>query len=115
MWLRMLVAGHNIHLLADELTAFRIRDNNANMSAPRPDSALRHGFELTKVLTRLMEMSAGQFEDMFGKEAAKPPQPTRRSPCALPSLPSRTRQSSIRISRWSPSTSLPAAQTNLPA
>ena len=71
MWLRMLVAGHNIHVLPDELTAFRVRNNNANMSAPRPDTALRHGFELSKVLARFTEMTAGQFEDAFGKEAAE--------------------------------------------
>ena len=70
MWLRMLIAGHDIHVLADELTAFRIRDGNANMSAPRPDSSLRHAFELTKVLTRFTEMDARQFEDVFGDEAA---------------------------------------------
>ena len=71
MWLRMLVAGHGIHVLAEELTAFRIRDNNANMSAPRPDSSLRHSFELAKVLARFTEMSAEQFEDAFGREAAE--------------------------------------------
>lgn len=81
MWLRMLIAGHDIHVLAEELTAFRIRDNNANMSAPRPASALRHSFELTKVLTRFAEMRAEHFEEMFGEEAAETSPPD--APVAL--------------------------------
>jgi glycosyltransferase involved in cell wall biosynthesis len=69
MWVRMLIAGRNIHVLPERLTAFRIRDNNANMSAPRPDAILRHRFETTKILARFAGLDAETFEDMFGAEA----------------------------------------------
>lgn len=69
MWIRMLIAGHNIHVLPDRLTAFRIRDNNANMSAPRLDVMLRHRFEMTKILPRFACLDAETFQDMFGAEA----------------------------------------------
>jgi len=50
MRIRMLIAGHDIHLLAEEVTAFRIRADNANMSAPWPDTLPRSKFETGKVL-----------------------------------------------------------------
>lgn len=66
MWVRMLVAGHAIHLLPEELTAFRIRDGMANASAPRPDSLLRAGFETGKILRHFAGFDAGLFEEVFG-------------------------------------------------
>lgn len=71
MWIRVLIAGHTIHVLPDQLTAFRIRDGAANMSAPRPDSRLRHAFETTKVMRRFAELDADLFEATFGAEAAE--------------------------------------------
>ena len=38
MWIRMLMAGQNIHVLPDSLTAFRIREGLANASAPSPEA-----------------------------------------------------------------------------
>ncbi|QDM28153.1 glycosyltransferase [Tardiphaga sp. vice304] len=73
MWIRMLIAGHNIHLLPDEITAFRIRDRQANMSAPRQDTKLRSSFELSKILKQFCHLNASQFRDIIGEVSADLP------------------------------------------
>jgi glycosyltransferase involved in cell wall biosynthesis len=70
MWVRMLLAGHALHMLDQQVTAFRVRDNHANMSAPRPDSNLRHAFETTKILGHYASFDPALFEEVFGKDAA---------------------------------------------
>lgn len=67
MWIRMLVAGCNIHVLPEELTAFRIRANSANMSASRPDSRLGSGYETTKILKRFAEFDIDLFQEVFAE------------------------------------------------
>lgn len=47
MWIRISTNGE-IHVLREELTAFRIRSQNANTSAPRRDTALRSQFEYSR-------------------------------------------------------------------
>ena len=54
MWIRMLLAGHSIHVMPVETTAFRIRDGNANMSAGRSDTKLRVPFEFSRILRRYL-------------------------------------------------------------
>jgi len=71
MWIRMLLRGHAIGFIPEELTAFRIRDGLANMSAPRPDTRLRTGFELMKVLRHFAALDAEVFEEVFGDEAPR--------------------------------------------
>ncbi|WP_204310215.1 hypothetical protein, partial [Enterobacter cloacae] len=66
MWVRMLVAGRTIHVLPEELTAFRIRAGNANMSAPRRDTFMRSAFETTKILERFAALDPEAFEEAFG-------------------------------------------------
>jgi glycosyltransferase involved in cell wall biosynthesis len=66
MWTRMLIAGFNIHLLPEEVTAVRIRANNANMSAPDPDRNNRTSYELVKVLRHYATMDARLLENVFG-------------------------------------------------
>jgi hypothetical protein len=73
MWIRMLIAGHNIHVLSEELTAYRIRDDNANMSAPRLDTNLRAVFEMTKILKRFADLDTPLFHELFDEEAAESP------------------------------------------
>ena len=80
MWVRMLIAGHRIHLLPDELTAFRIRAGSANMSAPRPDSLLRHRFETTRILRHFAALDAEGFDEVFGDD---PVDARRSDPVAL--------------------------------
>jgi hypothetical protein len=69
MWIRMLLAGHSIHVMPIETTAFRISDCSANMSASRHDTMLRHHFELSRILRRYLELDGGDFESLFGGEA----------------------------------------------
>lgn len=69
MWIRMLMSGHTIHVIDDELTAFRIRDGKANMSAVRLDSLMRHHFEMTRVLRHYALLDARDFGSLFGEEA----------------------------------------------
>jgi glycosyltransferase involved in cell wall biosynthesis len=66
MWIRMLAAGHAIHVLPDELTALRIRADHANMSAPRPDTRLRSKFEAGKILRRFAAFDRTLVEEVFG-------------------------------------------------
>ncbi|MBL8528902.1 MAG: glycosyltransferase [Burkholderiales bacterium] len=69
MWIRMLTAGHNIHVLPEPLTAFRIRDGNANMSAPTAETHLRSTHESIKILERFAEFSEDLFREVFDTEA----------------------------------------------
>ncbi|ACL61778.1 glycosyltransferase family 2 protein [Methylobacterium nodulans] len=69
MWIRMLVAGHRIHVLPDRLTAFRIRANNANTSAPSPETRLRWIYESSKVLRHFAAFSEELFAEVFDTEA----------------------------------------------
>jgi hypothetical protein len=66
MWVRMLITGNTIHVLSERLTAFRIRDDAANMSAPRPDSIMRGAFETTRVLRHFADLDATLLHDLFG-------------------------------------------------
>ncbi|GEP03909.1 glycosyltransferase [Methylobacterium oxalidis] len=66
MWIRMLVAGQAFHVLDEELTAFRIRAGDANMSAPRPDTHLRSAFEKTKILRHFADLDRASFDAVFG-------------------------------------------------
>lgn len=66
MWIRMLVAGHEIHLLDEEVTAVRIRDNNANMSAPTWEKKNRGAFEFCKVLEQYAAMDESLLQRVFG-------------------------------------------------
>ena len=71
MWIRILLAGHWIHVLPIETTAFRIRDCSANMSASRPDTILRSHFEFSRILRRYLELDdLATFQaSLFGEEA----------------------------------------------
>jgi glycosyltransferase involved in cell wall biosynthesis len=70
MWIRLCSSGHDIHVLRDELTAFRIRDDNRNMSAPRRDTQLRTQFEFSRILRRYRTMSRDLVRDVFANELA---------------------------------------------
>jgi glycosyltransferase involved in cell wall biosynthesis len=61
-WIQLL-ERHEIHVLSDELTAFRVRAGNRNMSAPRRDTLLRSVFELFEIIKRY-----GRFEPTFLRE-----------------------------------------------
>jgi glycosyltransferase involved in cell wall biosynthesis len=69
MWIRMLIAGHAFHVVPEQLTAFRIRANHANMSAPRVDTILRSKFEATQLLWRYADFDQALFDEVFGGDA----------------------------------------------
>lgn len=69
MWIRMLMAGHNIHVLPEPLTAFRIRAGNANTSAPSPRTRLRAIYECSKVLERFADFTEDLFREVFDTES----------------------------------------------
>jgi len=69
MWVRM-CADHKIHIMREELTAFRIRAGNRNMSAPRRDTLLRTQFELAQILRRYRAMSRELLLEIFGIDFA---------------------------------------------
>lgn len=71
MWVRALIAGYEIGWLPEPFTAFRIRADNGNMSAPRTDTVLRLGFETAKILAHFTKLNADDFENFFGQEAAR--------------------------------------------
>ncbi|MDO9713513.1 glycosyltransferase [Paracraurococcus lichenis] len=68
MWIRMLLAGHHIHVLPEALTAFRIRVDAANASAPRPDNLKRTRFETSQILRHFAAMSDALFWEVFSDE-----------------------------------------------
>lgn len=70
MWVR-LAARAPIHVMSDELTAFRIRHGNQNMSAPRSDTALRCQFEYAQILRRFRAMPAQILEEAFAQDLAE--------------------------------------------
>jgi glycosyltransferase involved in cell wall biosynthesis len=69
MWIRMLAEGHAIHVLPDELTAFRIHPGGGNTSA-RPEARLRTPFETIQILHRYASFDADLFEEVFGGSEA---------------------------------------------
>ena len=83
MWIRMLAAGLDLHLLPEEVTAFRIRDNHANMSAPSPEKTTRSRFELGKVLRHYAAMPPALLEAIFGAALGGPRTHGRSAPLRL--------------------------------
>jgi glycosyltransferase involved in cell wall biosynthesis len=71
MWIRMLLAGHNIHVLPEQLSAFRIRANNANASAPSQSTLLRSVYETTKILRHFAGVDDCLFEEIFGQDIGR--------------------------------------------
>jgi TolA-binding protein len=70
MWVR-LSADHAIHVVSEELTAFRIRKDNQNASAPRPDTLLRSQFEYAQILKRYRAMNPVILRETFAEDLAE--------------------------------------------
>lgn len=64
MWVR-LCTDHDIHLLSEQLTAYRVLANDLNASAPRRDTMLRSQFEYAQILMRFRAMSPGFLREIF--------------------------------------------------
>lgn len=71
MWIRVLIAGYDIHVLPDTLTAFRVRAGNANMSAARPDTRLRTIFETVQILRHFSTIGTDVFNEVFGGDGVQ--------------------------------------------
>jgi glycosyltransferase involved in cell wall biosynthesis len=71
MWIRMLKAKNNFYVLPIKLTAFRIRDNNLNMSAPRSDTHLRSTFERSQILKHYCTIDLKLLTSTFSKDIAR--------------------------------------------
>jgi len=69
MWVRLATVSA-IHVLSEELTAYRIRDNNQNMSAPRSDSVLRSQFEYAQILKRFRMIPVSVLQETFAQDLA---------------------------------------------
>lgn len=70
MWIR-LVAAYPIHVMDTPLTAFRIRRNGANASAPRADTLVRLMWEDTQVRKHYLRLPQELFERTFANELAQ--------------------------------------------
>jgi len=69
MWTRMLLAGHSIHVTPIAMTAFRLREDDGNMSAARSDTLLRCPYEFSRILGRYLDLDENEFESLFGEDA----------------------------------------------
>lgn len=61
MWIRLCLK-YEIHVLPEKLVRFRVRDNEANASASRPESRIRTLYEFYKLLPNYRKLT--RFEDM---------------------------------------------------
>lgn len=66
-WVRLL-ERHEIRVVDDGLTAFRIRAGNANASAGRPDSVLRVVFEEFQILKRYRRFDPALLREIFARD-----------------------------------------------
>lgn len=69
MWVR-LAAGYGIHVMDEQVTAFRIRSDHQNASAPRPDTMLRAQFEYAQILQRFRGMDPDLLLETFAEDLA---------------------------------------------
>jgi glycosyltransferase involved in cell wall biosynthesis len=79
MWVRI-CTDHNIHILDEELTAFRIRGDQLNMSAPRRDTILRCSFEFAQILKHYRSMNPRLLKKVFARDLAEAKISTKQAP-----------------------------------
>jgi glycosyltransferase involved in cell wall biosynthesis len=61
MWIR-LCTSYDIHVLSEQLTAFRVLKNERNTSAPSPANLARTAWELPQVLRHYLELPASELQ-----------------------------------------------------
>ncbi|HEY0613800.1 MAG TPA: glycosyltransferase [Candidatus Elarobacter sp.] len=69
-WIRLLEA-HEIRLVDQRFTAFRIRANDANAGAPRRDTRLRGAFESFEIFKRYRTFDADFLREIFAEDVAR--------------------------------------------
>jgi hypothetical protein len=67
LWVRV-CSRYDIHVMDRQVTAMRILDDNRNMSAPRPDSRLRHSIEYFQILKRYLYFAPELVRQVFSSE-----------------------------------------------
>lgn len=67
LWVR-LCAAHEIHVLPEKLTAFRILDQERNVSAPRAATRARHAWEMSQVLEHYAALPDADLRAIFAPE-----------------------------------------------
>jgi glycosyltransferase involved in cell wall biosynthesis len=67
LWVRV-CSRYDIHVMDRQVTAMRILDDNRNMSAPRPDSRLRHAIEYFHILKRYLHFPPELVRQVFSSE-----------------------------------------------
>lgn len=70
-WVRLLLSGHDLHVLPEQLIRYRLLDDQGNLSAPRRDTILRHHFEYAMILRHYWRLSSERFEAIFSKSLEK--------------------------------------------
>jgi glycosyltransferase involved in cell wall biosynthesis len=69
-WIRLL-EKHEIFVMTEELTAFRVRANQANASAGRHDATLRSAFEWFEILKRYRSFAPEFLREIFAEDLAR--------------------------------------------
>lgn len=70
MWIRIALR-YEIHIIQEPLIKYRIRDNEANLSAPRQDTKRRHWLECYKMLKHYLQIvSENDFYRVFPEAVA---------------------------------------------
>ena len=64
MWIRVCLRGE-IEVLPKALTAFRVRDNRRNASAPKPETHIRHTWEHRRILDRFRGLDRATLVGIF--------------------------------------------------
>ena len=68
MWIRV-CSKHEIHVLPEELTAYRVLQGEANASATsRPEVKVRHDWEMFYVWQRYLDLPAAELQKVFARE-----------------------------------------------
>lgn len=68
-WIRLL-ERHEIHVMAEPLTAFRVRANLRNASAPRDETRLRDTFEAFEIFKRYRDYAPEFLREIFAQDIA---------------------------------------------
>jgi glycosyltransferase involved in cell wall biosynthesis len=69
-WIKLL-RWREIHVMDRPLTAFRVRANRANASAPRPDTVLREVFESFEIFKRYRTFEPAFLREIFAEDVAR--------------------------------------------
>lgn len=67
-WIRMAANNKFIHVLADHFTAFRVRSDAKNASAPTPQTSNRSTYEFSQALKQYLHLPKSSLEEIFNQD-----------------------------------------------